>query len=244
MNKRTVIIGCAVGAALTAGFFVGQSNAAKDHEKSHPTIITPSGVNTLAPPSDAIVLFDGSNYDAWVGRGGNEVKWKIEEGNMVVTKTGVIHTKQEFGDIQLHLEFATPNEVKGNGQGRGNSGVYFQGRYEIQVLDSFENETYPMGQCAAIYEVSPPMVNASRKPGQWQSYDIIFRAPKFDESGNVIEKARMTAFHNGVLVQDNVEVPKPTRAAMFGDIKPTGPIMLQDHGNPVRYRNIWVRELK
>ena len=170
--------------------------------------------------------------------------WKIEDGNMVVTPSGVIHTKQEFADVQLHLEFATPTDVKGGGQGRGNSGVYFHGRYEIQVLDSFENETYPDGQCGAIYKISPPMVNASRKPGQWQSYDIIFRAPKFDESGNVIEKARMTAFHNGVLIQENVEVPRPTAAAMFGDIKPTGPIMLQDHGNPVRYRNIWVRDLK
>lgn len=244
MKMRTIVALCAIMAAMAAGFLGGQLNAARDENLPKPVVITPNGANTLAPPSDAIVLFDGSSYDAWTGRDGKEVGWKIDQGNMLVTKTGVIHTRQEFADIQLHLEFATPAEAKGSGQGRGNSGVYFQGRYEVQVLDSFENETYPDGQCGAIYETSPPMVNACRKPGEWQSYDIIFRAPKFDQAGNVTAKARVTVLHNGVLIQENVEVPNPTRAAMFGDIKPTGPIMLQDHGNPVRYRNIWVRELK
>nr|MBA3715609.1 DUF1080 domain-containing protein [Pyrinomonadaceae bacterium] len=160
--------------------------------------------------------------------------------------TGNITSKQEFGDVQLHVEWASPAEIKGEGQGRGNSGIYLQGRYEVQVLDSYNNKTYFHGQAGSVYKQHPPLVNATRQPGEWQTYDIIFRAPSFDDQGNVIKRATITVLHNGVLVQDHVEVrgttthvgePKYTKHA------PKQPISIQDHGNPVRFRNIWVRSL-
>lgn len=206
-----------------------------------PRVIAPGG--DQAPPSDAVVLFDGTNLDEWESARGGEAKWALEDGAMVVTKTGGLVTKQKFGDHQLHLEFATPAEVKGQGQGRGNSGVYLQGRYEVQVLDSFENATYPNGQCGAIYGQSPPLVNACRAPGEWQSYDIIFREARFDDDGKLARKPRLTVFHNGVLIQDHFEISGTTAASRLGAGAEDGPLFLQDHGNPVRYRNIWVREL-
>lgn len=211
---------------------------AKDQE---PPIVNPGPVG--GPPSDAIVLFDGKDLARWRGEGGGEAKWKLGNGYVEVNGTGSIVTKEEFGDVQLHVEWATPAEVQGEGQGRGNSGVYLQGRYEIQVLDSFQNKTYPNGQAAAFYLHSPPLANASRKPGEWQSYDIIFHAPKKSTDGK-IEAGSFTVLHNGVLVQDHVPVPgDATTAAMFQGVTPKGPLVLQDHGNPVRYRNIWLRPL-
>jgi hypothetical protein len=211
--------------------------SAAEAEKE-PRIIDPG-----PPPSDAIILFDGKNFAKWKNESGGEVKWKIEDGAMVVNGTGSILTAEEFGDVQLHIEWATPQEVKGAGQGRGNSGVYLQGRYEIQVLDSYDNKTYFNGQAAAFYGHNAPLVNAGRKPGEWQSYDIVFHAPKSGADGKV-EPGSFTVLHNGVLVQDHVPVKgDATTAAKFKGVAAKGPILLQDHGNPVRFRNIWVRPL-
>lgn len=211
-----------------------------------PRVVDPGpGATSPPPPSDAIVLFDGSNTEHWQRADGKaDCPWRIESGAMVVVpRAGSIISRRSFRDIQLHIEFATPAVVVGEGQGRGNSGVYLMGRYEVQILDSFENETYPMGQCGAIYNVHPPLVNACRPPGEWQTYDIVFRAPRFDDSGNKAANATITVLHNGVLIHDRAEVPAPTGAAPSRESPDAGPIYLQDHGNPVRFRNIWVREL-
>jgi hypothetical protein len=194
-------------------------------------------------PVDAIVLFDGTNLSAWKNEAGGEAKWKVQDGYAEVNHTGNILTKEEFGDVQLHIEWATPAVVEGEGQGRGNSGVYFQGRYEVQVLDSYRNPTYADGQAAAIYKISAPLVNVSRKPGEWQTYDIIFRAPVPAANGQV-QPGYLTVFHNGVLVQDHVALTgEATTSAKFSGAAIKGPLMLQDHGNPVHYRNIWIRRL-
>lgn len=211
-----------------------------------PRIVNPGSAG--GPPSDAIVLFDGKDLSAWKSvRDGGAAKWALKDGAVeVVRGTGDIQTKQEFGDVQLHIEWATPSEVKGEGQGRGNSGVFLQGRYEVQVLDSFNNKTYFHGQAASVYKQYPPLVNATRAPGEWQTYDIIFRAPHFDESGKVLKKATVTVLHNGVLVQDHSEIMGTTT---HEPVQPTyskhgkAPLRLQDHGDPVRFRNIWIREL-
>lgn len=199
-------------------------------------------------PSDAVVLFDGKDLSQWAADDAGSAKWKVEKGYFeVVPKTGYIHTREPFGDCQLHVEFAEPNPPKGESQGRGNSGVFLQGLYEIQVLDSFQNKTYADGQAAAAYGQYPPLVNASRPPGEWQTYDIIFHGPRFDTAGKLTRAARVTVLHNGVLVQDNVELTGPTAHGERPPYKPTAekrPLALQDHGDPVRYRNIWIRELK
>ncbi len=214
--------------------------------KTEPKIIDPG--DATHPPSDAIVLFDGKDLSNWVSaRDGGPAKWEVKDGAMTVVRgTGDIRTKQDFGDIQLHVEWATPAEVVGQGQERGNSGVYLQDRYEVQVLDSYNNKTYFHGQAGAIYKQYPPLVNACRKPGEWQTYDIIFHAPIFGEDGRVKKKATITVLHNGVLIQDNSEVYGSTiHEPVFPSYTKHGkaPLKLQDHGNPVRYRNIWVREL-
>lgn len=215
-----------------------------DGARPQPRVVTP-GKTDREPPSDAIVLFDGTNLDAWTGKGG-EAAWRIENGYMEVTRgTGSIRTKQKFSDCQLHIEWAAPAEVKGHGQGRGNSGVFLMGRYEVQVLDSFGNETYSDGQAAALYGQCPPLVNASRAPGEWQSYDILFEAPRF-EAGKLVKPAFVTVLHNGVAVHHRKQLLGPTqhrRVARYAPHEPKGPIQLQDHGNPVRYRNIWIRPL-
>lgn len=215
-----------------------------------PPVVTPGPAgDPVPPPSDAIVLFDGTDLSAWRGRNDTPAPWRVEDGAFVVTpRTGGIETAQAFGDVQLHIEWATPEAVSGEGQGRGNSGVFFGGgRYEVQVLDSYQNRTYADGQAAALYGQYPPLVNASRPPGQWQVYDIVFRGPRFDAQGNVTRTARITVFHNGVLVQDNSELTGPTvhTARPPYEAHPERlPISLQDHGNPVRFRNIWLRELQ
>ncbi|MBL9172613.1 MAG: DUF1080 domain-containing protein [Verrucomicrobiales bacterium] len=208
--------------------------------ETEPPVVTP-GVNG-APPSDAIVLFDGKDLSAWKSEAGGAPGWKIENGYAQVSGGGIM-TREEFGPIQLHLEWASPAEVKGDGQGRGNSGVYFQGRYEIQVLDSYQNKTYFNGQAGSFYGHNAPLVNASRKPGEWQTYDIIFHPPTTGADGKTIPGS-FTVLHNGVLVQDHIPVNgDATTAAKFTGTTPKGPLLLQDHGNPVRYRNIWVRKL-
>lgn len=203
----------------------------------------PKVINPGPPPSDAIVLFDGKDLSKWKGENGGEAQWKVKDGYVEVNGTGSIMTREQFGDVQLHVEWATPVLVKGEGQERGNSGVYLQGRYEIQVLDSFNNKTYPDGQAGAFYGNAAPLVNASRPPGEWQSYDIIFTAPKPGPDGKTIEPGSFTVLHNGVLVQSHVPVKSATTAAAFKGATEKGPLVLQDHGNPVRFRNIWIRPL-
>jgi len=188
------------------------------------------------------VLFDGKDLSKWRNAKGEKPGWKVEKGYVQVT-SGNIFTREEFGDVQLHLEWASPEEVKGEGQERGNSGVYLMGRYEIQVLDCFQNKTYPNGQTAAFYGNAAPLVNACRKPGEWQVYEIIFHAPKQESDGKV-KPGSFTVLHNGLLVQDHILIQgQPTTAAPLQGVSMKGPLMLQDHGSPVRYRNIWVRPL-
>jgi len=199
-------------------------------------------------PSDAVVLFDGKDLSRWLGQDNQPAKWKVADGYFeVVPKTGVIHTRQPFGDCQLHVEFSEPTPPHGESQERGNSGIFLHGQYEVQVLDSYQNKTYADGQVSAIYAQFPPLVNPARPPGQWQTYDIIFHGPRFDKNGKVLRRARFTVLLNGVLTQDNVELSGPTGHHVRPPYKPgpaKQPLALQDHGNPVRYRNIWIRELK
>ncbi len=221
-----------------------------DPARPRPPVVTP-GARPGMPPSDAIILFDGKDLSQWVsakeGAAPNSTaKWKVEKGYMEVVKgAGQIATKQKFGDVQHHIEWATPAQVRGNSQERGNSGVFLQGRYEIQVLDSFENPTYADGQAGAIYGQWPPLVNASRKPGEWQSYDIVFEAPRL-EGDRVIKPAYVTVFHNGVVVQNHHDIMGPTlhrELAHYAAQPAEDSLGLQDHGNPIRYRNIWIRRL-
>ena len=206
-----------------------------------PPIVTPGTTNDQ-PPSDATVLFDGKDLSKWE----NGEKWSVKDG-CAVTGKGKIATKDHFGDCQVHIEWSAPTPPKGKGQGRGNSGVFLMGIYEIQVLDSFENETYHDGQAGAIYKQTPPAVNAMRPPGQWNTYDIFWTAPRFNEDGSLLSPAYITAVHNGILILNHFELKGDTpysRPPSYKKHAPTGPISLQDHGNPVRFRNIWVREFK
>lgn len=218
-----------------------------DGLRPQPPIVAPARYNSkiVPPPSDAIILFDGKSLDKWQMGNNKPGAWKLEKEAMVSNKTGDITTKQEFGDFQLHIEWATPKKVQGSGQGRGNSGIFLHGRYEIQVLDCFNNPTYPDGQAGAVYGQTPPLVNASRKPGDWQTYDIFFTAPRFD-GDTLKEPAYVTVIHNGVLVQNHTAISGGTQhmaLASYGDSVAKGPFRLQDHGNPTRFRNIWVRDL-
>jgi len=222
-----------------------------DPERPVPAVVDPGTASTQKapgrPPADAVVLFNGKDLSAWADKDGGAVKWKVEKGYAeVMAKMGNIHTRQAFGDCQLHVEFSEPVPPKGESQERGNSGVFLHGLYEVQVLDSFQNKTYADGQASAVYGQYPPLVNAALPPGEWQSYDIVFHGPRFDAAGKLTRPARMTVFHNGVLVQDNVELTGPTAHGERPPYKATPerlPLALQDHGNPVRYRNIWLREL-
>jgi len=209
-----------------------------DPDRPLPPVVDPAPAGDPVPAvSDAIVLFDGRSLSQWIGSKGEPARWKIENGYMeVVKKTGTIRTVRGFGDCQLHIEWSAPVPATGEGQGRGNSGVFLN---EVQVLDCYKNKTYADGMTAAIYGQYPPLVNACRPPGEWQTYDIIFRRPHFTKDGGLIRPALMTVFHNGILVQDNVELMVPY--TMHPDKLP---LSLQDHGNPVRFRNIWIRELE
>ena len=198
-------------------------------------------------PSDAIVLFDGTDLSQWRSRNGEEeAKWKIEKGHMTVAAgSGDIMTKEKFGSCQLHIEWRTPSEVVGDSQGRGNSGVFFQERYEVQILDNFENRTYSNGQAGSIYKQHMPLVNVCKPPGEWQSYDIIFSEPIFNADGIKIAAGYMTVLHNGVLIQNHAMLHGSTEYIGMPKnlMHEEGSIILQDHGNPVSFRNIWVREL-
>ncbi|MCB1125597.1 MAG: DUF1080 domain-containing protein [Verrucomicrobiae bacterium] len=223
-----------------------------DRTRPLPPVVDPGQPSTQEQagkaPSDAVVLFDGSDIAQWVAMNGSPTKWVVKGGAMeCVPGSGYVRTLQSFGACQFHLEFATPTPPEGSSQGRGNSGLFFgMGRYEIQVLDSFENKTYADGSCGSIYNQYPPLVNASRPPGQWQTYDILWTPPQFDDEGNLLSRPRVTAFHNGVLIHYNAELVGGTDWLRRVPLQPQPgklPIALQDHGNPVRYRNIWVREL-
>jgi len=210
-----------------------------------PKVVTPAASSSDAP-SDAIVLFDGKDMLKWSKEDGSAAAWNLKDGVMSTGKSaGNIKTKQTFGDFQLHIEWRTPSVVVGNGQGRGNSGIFLQERYELQVLDSYDNETYSNGQAGAIYKQSIPLVNVCRKPGEWQSYDIIYTAPRFSDNGRVVIPAYVTVLQNGVLVQNHTQINGHTEYMGMAVYQPhgKGSILLQDHGNPVGYRNIWIREL-
>lgn len=209
--------------------------------------VTPGKENRQAP-SDAIVIFDGSSLNNFVSsRTGQNPEWTLENGVMTVAPgKGDIQTKMGFGDMQLHIEWAAPTVIKGEGQGRGNSGIFLMSHYEVQVLDSYESQTYSNGQAASIYKQHPPLVNAMRAPGEWNTYDIYFTAPRFNADGMVVSPARVTVVHNGVLVQNNVEIKGPTEYIGIPNYKAHPdemPIKLQDHGDLVSFRNIWVRKL-
>ncbi|MEO6993493.1 MAG: DUF1080 domain-containing protein [Lacunisphaera sp.] len=217
----------------------------------------PADVGTPASglPSDAIALFNGTTLDAWEPVRPGEAGWKIEDGAMVVVPRPHpcdLRTRQSFGDVQLHLEWRAPTTIKGNGQDRGNSGIFFMGLYELQILDSWKNPTYVNGQAASVYKEYAPLVNASRPPGEWQTYDVVFIAPRFSAEGKLISPARLTAFHNGVLVQYDVTLSGPTpngptfhqaTLPVYAAHAAKLPLQLQDHRHPVSFRNIWVREL-
>lgn len=213
--------------------------------------VTPGTISTatMTPPSDAVVLFDGRDLSQWKGKDG-PAAWEVQNGVVTVKKgSGDIETKQSFHDIQLHIEWRIPEGISGEGQKRGNSGIFIQGRYEIQVLDSYQNRTYPDGQAGAIYSQSAPLVNAMRKPGEWNVYEVIYTAPRFNDDGSLFSRARMTVLQNGVLIQNDTEIQGntgPWGKPGYYEPQSWGPIRLQDHpdpSKPISYRNIWIREL-
>ncbi len=212
------------------------------------SVVTP-GKTPMDAPSDAIVLFDGVDLEnEWTNSEGDKPGWDVADGCVTVNKgAGVIKTKRSFNDFQLHIEWRSPAEVKGKSQGRGNSGIFLQGIYEVQVLDNYNNRTYRNGQAGSLYKQYPPLVNACKAPGVWQSYDIIYTAPRFNNNGTYFTPPTVTVLHNGVLVQNSVKLRGPTEYIGIPEYSVKkhgrGPIVLQDHGNPVSYRNIWIREL-
>jgi len=245
--KRIVLLFLLTGAT---GLVFGQEQQQWPPEltevwEPEPPKVTPGEAAT--PPSDAIVLFDGSDLDEWVAaRDGGKAGWTVSDGHMTVQpRAGDIMTKREFEDFQLHIEWRAPAEVSGEGQGRGNSGIFLQGRYEVQVLDNYNNRTYSNGQAASIYKQSIPLANACRPPGEWQVYDIIYTAPRFNADGIRVSPGHVTVLHNGIVVQNHTEIEGTTeyigRPKNIAHGK--GPLRLQDHSNPVSYRNIWIRAL-
>jgi hypothetical protein len=260
---RIILSGAIVAAALLAALLIPRTSPAtgevasanewKIHDRSRPMapVITPGECATPdhagQPPSDAIVLFNGHDLSKWVAADGGPAKWQVGDGYFATTPgTGDMSTREAFGDCQLHVEWATPSPPHGQDQDRGNSGVFLQSLYEVQVLDSYQSKTYADGQAAAVYGQYPPLVNACRPPGQWQTYDIIFHGPRFDSSGKLTRAAFITVIQNGVLVQDHVRIMGPTQHMRRPPYHPTPeklPLKLQDHNHPVRYRNIWIREL-
>jgi hypothetical protein len=229
--------------------FVNNINGQKPEETEDwsrkPAIVIPGRMNQ--PPSDAIVLYSGRNgIKNWIGDKGDPVKWEADSFLTVVPKTGSIRTLKSFGDVQLHIEWRTPTIISGEGQGRGNSGVFLMGKYELQILDSWENETYYNGQAGSLYKQHIPLVNASLPPGAWQTYDVIFTAPRWNEDKTLKTPAYFTVLHNGVLIQNHVELRGPTEfigKPVYKFHEDKLPLMLQNHSNPVSFRNIWIREL-
>ncbi|NNC87669.1 MAG: DUF1080 domain-containing protein [Akkermansiaceae bacterium] len=219
-----------------------------DDDRPRPPVVAPGGEVTWPAPADAIVLFDGKNLDEWTRKGGGDPGWKLVDGTMeVVPKSGDLLTKREFGDVQLHLEWHPHDPPESNSQHRSNSGVFFFDRYEVQILDCYENKTYGDGMAGAIYGQYPPLVNAANPPSKWQTYDIVFIAPRFKDDGSLESPAKVTVFLNGILVQHATELLGNTPHKRVGSYKahgPKGPIRLQDHRDqPIRFRNIWIREL-
>jgi hypothetical protein len=246
--KNTFAIAiCFSSAALPA---LGQERkgdpALTENWTPEPKVIAP-GISSSDAPADAVVLFNGRDANAWVDSKNQPIKWKIADGALTVTPgSGMITTKESFGDCQLHIEWRTPAVVKGNGQGRGNSGIFLMGQYELQVLDSYNNRTYSNGQAASIYKQTMPLVNASRAPGEWQTYDIVFTAPRFKADSSLQSPARITVLHNGILVQNNTVLWGGTQyigLPAYIKHRDQEPISLQDHGDLVSFRNIWIRRL-
>ncbi len=244
--KMTITLPFLLAGLLLSALRAQDSSTAwppKSMDRPRPPVVTPAPMGSQAPPSDAIILFDGTSFEGWdfipktkaSEDNLTEIPWKLENGYMEVQRPRAdLITKRSFRDCQIHIEWATPSEVSGEGQGRGNSGVFLEGHTEIQVLDSYQNDTYPDGQAGALYAKFPPLVNASRKPGEWQAFDIVFQAPRKD-GNKVVSPAQLTVFHNGIVIHHAVDP---------GGKEELIRIRLQDHNNPVRYRNIWVRELK
>jgi 3-keto-disaccharide hydrolase/Domain of unknown function (DUF3471) len=244
MKKYILFSLCIVPLQLLA-----QNWKAHDLNRAQPEIVKPAYEEySVKAPSDAIFLFDGTNFSDWVDKDGKPSRWLAKDDYFECVKgTGYIYSKKKFGDVQLHIEWATPSPAHGTSQDRGNSGVFLMGKYEVQVLDSYQNITYPDGQAGAVYGQYPPLVNASLPPGHWQAYDIIFRRPHFSSLGYLEKPARITVFHNGILVQDNVKLWGETEWLQhrpYKDHPDRLPLALQDHDHPVRYRNIWVRDLE
>ncbi|MFK7845552.1 MAG: DUF1080 domain-containing protein [Rhodothermales bacterium] len=236
--------------SLTAFLIITCSSCASNNVTDAgqlPQLVQPGPIEaTTLSPVDAVVLFDGSDLSAWQKHNGSNAKWHVKDGYMQVRLfTGSIISRDSFGDVQLHVEWATPQRPIGRGQHRGNSGIKLMGRYEIQILDSYENETNPAGQAGAVYSQHPPLVNASRPAGAWQSYDIIFTRPRFGEDDALLKPAYVTVFHNGILIHDHVEIQGPTKGTRSYDLHPDRlPIELQNHRSKGRFRNIWVRDLE
>jgi len=254
IRSATVLIaaGCLIATAAGASAQDPHAWTPHDPDRPRPPEVEPGPATGPAlPPADAAVLFDGRDLSRWRAEDGGPARWRVVEGEdggwfEVVPGTGSVVSADSFGDVQLHVEWAAPAEPTGDGQDWGNSGVYLMGLYEVQVLNTYDNPTYADGHAAALYGQYPPLVNASRPPGEWQSYDIVFRAPRFDPDGQLLRPARVTVLHNGVLVQDAVELTGPTAYQARPPYTAHAdrlPISLQDHGSVVRYRNIWVREL-
>jgi len=262
LSRKAASAACVAALGIAGAVVVAQERAGPpqpwskykvhDMERPAPPIVTPGTFSTPEqpgkPPSDAIVLFDGTSLDNWESDNGNgPAPWRIEDGVMISAKAS-IHSKQQFGDVQLHVEWAEPTPARGSSQERGNSGVFLMGRFETQVLDNYDNPTYPDGQCGGVYGQYPPQVNACRPPGEWQTYDIIFHHPRYPKD-KPMSPAYITVIQNGVVVQDHQRIEGPTGHMMVAKYPETplpdkGPIGLQFHNNSVRFRNIWVRPLE
>jgi len=250
MNRSLLVLCALTRLTVAAAAQAGHAWPPNSMDRPKPPVVDPGPERApVPPPSDAIVLFDGKDLSQWRTGAGDSTpaKWIVRDGYVEVAPgTGTMLTRRAFGDVQLHLEWATPAPPHGDGQERGNSGVFLMGMYEIQVLDGWHNVTYADGYQGAVYGQTPPLVNASRAPGQWQTYDIIFHRPRFGPDGRVLRPARVTVLHNGVLVQDNTEITGRTVHGAVAHYAPHAdrlPLGLQDHENPVRYRDIWIREL-
>lgn len=261
MRKREITIK-AVLAAVACTACVNMNAQKKDYPKQEPMtpgmseywipqpkIVTPGDIKTNSAPSDAIILFDGKDLSAWENTKGEPAQWTVHDGVFTVNKaTGDIRTKQKFNNYQLHIEWRVPENISGSSQGRGNSGVFMQGMYEVQILDCYNNETYVNGQTGSIYKQTPPLANAMRKPGEWNVYDIIYTAPIFKKDGTYRVPPRITVIQNGIVLQNNTTILGTTEYIGFPKVTPhgAGPIVLQSHGDPsepISFRNIWLREL-